>query len=559
MEDENNRLRNDSMGTNYTFRDKNGNLVNSNELGLLSDHDLYKSDQKADSDSRFDSNQSKLKLIQYSNRSFAFPDIMSLEHQSDDQYQDERESQEADEQPSMMTNSELRSIDLNILGECYVPSSDMFSDRNMQENTDTEELEVKAEQNQENMMNRESRNDEVVRKRDKNGNKIDSMDSQKIDSLLRKSIDNFIYETKDIMPNKNQLKGSITKNIPDRKQRTNKKLVPTNKKLDPKNSFPRSASQKYNYKKTPVNDGDTRYLHVSPIGSASKRPTHNVQVNNPIPMDTQNYVAPPRYSSLMPNHFENEMYYAQPNTRQIHQHSFNAPRHSDHNMDPHGQQIANSMNYRANQYNSLDDGVIPSSTTMYSMQGPAQSRYQKHASPDFMYVSEDQVLQPSSQHHMSNKMPNDRQIASSDKLHLNNKQNLQAQESRSLENSPYTKLRPASAAIQNKRRSNQTIEEEQESKSSKEDIHKYREGKSANKHLRNNTHFDNSENDENMLVNDETVYTSNQGVRYRKVIEDGKSDGKQRASHNYDSFSRQIEDGSKDDFHTNQGNQMTFL
>jgi hypothetical protein len=33
MDEEGNRLRNDSMGTNYTFRDKHGNLVMSSDAG----------------------------------------------------------------------------------------------------------------------------------------------------------------------------------------------------------------------------------------------------------------------------------------------------------------------------------------------------------------------------------------------------------------------------------------------------------------------------------------------------------------------------------------------
>ena len=48
MDDDLRKLRNDSTGTNYTFRDKNGNLVTSNDAYLGMD-DSVKKDMVTDS------------------------------------------------------------------------------------------------------------------------------------------------------------------------------------------------------------------------------------------------------------------------------------------------------------------------------------------------------------------------------------------------------------------------------------------------------------------------------------------------------------------------------
>jgi hypothetical protein len=46
MDEEGNRLRNESMGTNYTFRDKHGRLITSTEGGLLTEEEFDRSHER---------------------------------------------------------------------------------------------------------------------------------------------------------------------------------------------------------------------------------------------------------------------------------------------------------------------------------------------------------------------------------------------------------------------------------------------------------------------------------------------------------------------------------
>lgn len=48
MDEDRNKLRNDSMGTNYTFRDKHGNLITSSDRGLATEEDNRSAEKTTD-------------------------------------------------------------------------------------------------------------------------------------------------------------------------------------------------------------------------------------------------------------------------------------------------------------------------------------------------------------------------------------------------------------------------------------------------------------------------------------------------------------------------------
>lgn len=308
-----------------------------------------------------------------------------------------------------MTNSELRSIDLNILGECYIPSSDIFSDqKDTDNNEEYEEYEVRRDEDEERERDAASRNIELVKRRDKDGKKIDSLDSQKIDALLRRSIDNFIYETKDMSKPRQYEKGMIKKNKRDTFNNEFDQNQPPKQYNSQGNALPRSASQKYNYKRTPVNDPESRYLHISPLNSGSKKSADRFSHKQPMhptpPQTQQNFnVPPPRYASLMPVHqsIEQETYYSQPGMqgRQIQHYSFNAPRHSDQVPEGYANQISNSLNYPATHHMSLDENSMPSNLARMHVPFVNMPSGHKRPSPEYQYYEGEVEFRPSSQRH----------------------------------------------------------------------------------------------------------------------------------------------------------------
>ena len=493
-----------------------------------------------------------------------------------DKDEEDKDSVDQDEQPSIMTNSELRSIDLNILGECYIPSSDIFSDqKDMDNNEEYEEYEVRQDEDEEREAT--SRNIELVNRRDKEGKKIDSLDSQKIDALLRRSIDNFIYETKDLSKPRQYEKGMIQKNNKGSFNNEFDQNQPPKQYNSQGNALPRSASQKYNYKRTPANDPESRYLHISPLNSGSKRSADKFshkQAMHPTPPQTQqNFnVPPPRYASLMPvqHSAEQETYYNQPGMqgRQIQHYSFNAPRRSDQVPESYAHQISNSLNYPATHHMSLDENSMPSNLARMQVPFVNMPSGHKRPSPEYQYYEGEIELRPSSQRHVAtvHKSPvigSGHNTISSDKIYVKNRNKMLFQESRSVEYSPNSKQFSQGFNGKRKRQSNQTIEEEQESKSSKEENKDDTGLSTANKHMRNHTQVTSSIADEDMLGNDETVYTTNPANRSKRPNANSKSVHKHgkpsSATPQYDSFSHQFETISKMDSPEQLSGQMTFL
>jgi formate dehydrogenase assembly factor FdhD len=167
MDEDRNRLKHDSVGTTYTFRDKHGNIVNSSDLGQITDNSAEKYNQQT----TCDEGKSSKSYLKYGNMKSS-----RLEEEKENRLIDQDE-----EQPSMLTTSELRSVDLNVLGEWYIPSSDVFSD---QKETDNYEFDDKNKES-EVQIDLESRNRKILAKRNKDQTRIDSCESQKLDSLLK--------------------------------------------------------------------------------------------------------------------------------------------------------------------------------------------------------------------------------------------------------------------------------------------------------------------------------------------------------------------------------------
>jgi hypothetical protein len=471
----------------------------------------------------------------------------------------------------MITNSELRSIDLNILGEWYIPSSDIFSDNKETENQD--DYNEDYDENREMNIRQSSRNVEIVAKRTKKGDKMDSIDSQKIDWMLRKSIDSFIYETKDLLiPSKRIQKGTVQKNITEKGQDAFD-TDQSSKHYNTQNSnMPRSASQKYNYKRAPIGELHPKYVNVSPMHSGGKRTINRKtqqrqvypaqsHINHNLQNDKFN-----KYASLIqPSHqVDAETYYAHnmDGPRQAQHYSFNAPRRSDHveGYSPGNQGLI----YPNIQHASLDENNFPSTMNRFQVPYVNLPSGTKQYSPEFQYIPDDHDFHLSSQRHVIGRSPmthGGKGTISSDKIYMKNPQKLQYTESHSIDHEYSPKSGPQfvhSANVNSKRRSNQTIQEEKESKSSKEEI---KQDESGNKHNRNYTEMVNHE--EGMFI-DDTVYTSNHAnSKYLNPNIEAKSVQKATGSgsktQNHDSFTRQIENISKNDSPEGQRNQMSFL
>ena len=540
MDEEVNNLKNDSAGTNYTFRDKHGNLVSSSDGCQATDDSMKKQNDVAQFNNHsIEGHASSFTLKPGTNSNI-------LEEEKENRLDDPE-----DEQPSMLTNSELKSIDLNILGECYIPSSDIFSEN---KETEQDESEFKNQQIH-NQAELESRNLNIANKHNREGKRIDSMDSQKIDSLLKKSVDDFISTTNDVYESLEKLN-----NLKKKENLVRNKIEPKHEKVHiPHNNTPagfqRSASQKYNYRKG-IGDPDPRYIHVSPMGSGKKdRANYNAR---PLPIPNQNFNMLPRYSSLMPRYAaqEQEVYYVQPlkdHTRQNTHYSFSGPRNSEQMHTTFPNQISNSLNYTVGQ-SSVDDNMHD-----FMINKTHDEFHPIAASPEFQYYTEGgDEYRPVSQRHMkrphktSSMVNNSKIIGSNEKIRYPNYKNegdLQQQ------NLPHIKIP--------KQNTYEIIEEE---KNFKPDISNSagKINKNVQGHNRNATYVTSS-NDEEINENNETNFETGHVQKYKQVIKnsDKKKPRTNQPSINppFDSFSNQLGNISKvgtpeKDAHNNA---MTFL
>lgn len=98
-DNENRKQRNESLGTTYTFRDKHGNPISTSDGNQITDNSTSKHHQ-LNSEVGIDS-----------------PSAHQLRSSRFEEEKSNRLNDAYEEQPSMLSNSELRSIDLNILGE----------------------------------------------------------------------------------------------------------------------------------------------------------------------------------------------------------------------------------------------------------------------------------------------------------------------------------------------------------------------------------------------------------------------------------------------------------
>jgi hypothetical protein len=391
--------------------------------------------------------------------------------------------------------------------------------------------------------------------------------------MLRKSIDSFIYETKDLfIPGKKIQKGTIQKNISEKGQDTFD-AGQSAKHYNTQNSkLPRSASQTYNYRRTPIGEVQQQFMNASPIRSGGKIPVNRktqqrsvhpapLQLNQISQIDKFN-----KYASLIqpPYQTDADTYYAHnmEGPRHTQHYSFNAPRRSNHGE---GYSPSNKgMVYVGAQHTSLDENNFPSSTGRFQVPHINTPSGTKQYSPDFQYIPDDNDFQPSSQRNTIGRSPmvhGGKGTFSSDKIYMKNKHTLQYTEGHSLDHEYSPRSRPQyghSSNVNSKRRSNQTIKEEQESKSSKEDS---KQDGSVQKHVRTYTEMQN--NDEGIFI-DDTVHTSNHAnSKHQNPTIDPKSGQKAPGSGsknlNYDSFTRQIENIYKTDSPEVHRNQMTFL
>ena len=540
MDEEVNNLKNDSAGTNYTFRDKHGNLVSSSDGCQATDDSMKKQNDVAQFNNHsIEGHASSFTLKPGTNSNI-------LEEEKENRLDDPE-----DEQPSMLTNSELKSIDLNILGECYIPSSDIFSEN---KETEQDESEFKNQQIH-NQAEFESRNLNIVSKNNREGKRIDSMDSQKIDSLLKKSVDDFISTTNDVYESLEKLN-----NLKKKENLVRNKIEPKHEKVHiPHNNTPagfqRSASQKYNYRKG-IGDPDPRYIHVSPMGSGKKdRANYNAR---PLPIPNQNFNMLPRYSSLMPRYAaqEQEVYYVQPlkdHARQNTHYSFSGQRNSEQMHTTFPNQISNSLNYTVGQ-SSVDDNMHD-----FMINKTHDEFHPIAASPEFQYYTEGgDEYRPVSQRHMkrphktSSMVNNSKIIGSNEKIRYPNYKNegdLQQQ------NLPHIKIP--------KQNTYEIIEEE---KNFKPDISNSagKINKNVQGHNRNATYVTSS-NDEEINENNETNFETGHVQKYKQVIKnsDKKKPRTNQPSINppFDSFSNQLGNISKVDTPEKDAhnNTMTFL
>lgn len=391
--------------------------------------------------------------------------------------------------------------------------------------------------------------------------------------MLRKSIDSFIYETKDLLISSKRVhKGTIQKNITEKGQDAFDNDHSSKHYNTQNSNMPRSASQKYNYKKTPIGELQPKYVNISPMHSGGKRTmnrkTQQRQVHpgqSHINQNTQNDKFNKYASLIQPSHpVDAETYYAHnmDGQRQTQHYSFNAPRRSDQveGYSPGNQGLI----YPSAQYASLDENNFPSSMNRFQVPYVNLPSGTKQCSPEFQYISDDHDFQVSSQRHVIGRSPmthGGKGTISSDKIYMKNPQKLQYTESHSFDHNYSPNPGPQfvqSANVNSKRKSNQTIQEEKESKSSKEEM---KREESGSKHIRNYTEMPNHE--EGMFV-DDTIYTSNHAnskyLNPNTEVKSGqKATGSGSKNQNYDSFTRQIENISKNGSPEGQRNQMTFL
>ena len=410
-----------------------------------------------------------------------------------------------------------------------------------------------------------TRNIDVVNRRGKDGEKVNSLDSQKIDSLLRNSIDNFIYETKDLFQPKGYSSDGIKNNMERNKTEYDSDHAVRN--YPPKNAnMPRSASQKYNYRQTPISDQDHRIPLGTPVNSGSKRIVHrknhkmhptpphkgfkNIQRNKP-----ENY----KYASLLnqQQQFAQDGYYAQgaENHRQIHYHSFNAPRKSDNTADIHVQ-YPPGVNYPGTHHASYDENAVPSSSQKFMPHVNIPNSSYNH-SPEFQNFSEENSMDQKHRigNHKSPLMKSGKRTMSNDQIYTKKGKKIQYPEGGNTELEYSLNPNSIQSKIHNKRESNQTIQEEQESKSSREEYHKI---ESAQKSRAESSYPENYEGAPGV---DDTVYTTNNGGSLiqkpsPEFSSMQKNTVKQR---NMDSFTNQIGDFSKTESPEKNNSQMTFI
>jgi len=333
------------------------------------------------------------------------------------------------------------------------------------------------------------------------------MDSQKIDSLLRKSVDCFLDETKDIYKSLERLNKLKQKENQQTKQPKDTDVgynqVPMSYASN-SGGFQRSASQKYNYRKG-NNDQDSRLLHIaiSPLNSGEKpRSNMNSRVKSnamlgahqkqQIPSQSPNFTAPPRYSSLMPNQYgqDQETYYAQikDHGRPTAHYSFSAPRKSDNLPENYVNQVSTSLNYPAEHRTTLDENQII--TERYNTVQISNVPNAINTSPEFQYYSEQDEARSNSQRqikhsHKSPMVTATKGVASSDKIKY--------PETHSTEYSPRSKLAHHNLPSVKHPQKNafNVIEEEHESKASK-DFASSQHKKMVHGHIRTHTQVNNS-------------------------------------------------------------------
>lgn len=414
----------------------------------------------------------------------------------------------------------------------------------------------------------ESRNIRMSNRRDKDGARVDSMESQKIDSLLRKSVDNFISDSNDIFESLEKLNKLKQKQNEMRKShKVNNKGYETAPATysNPIGNLPRSASQKYNYKR--ANDPDSRFLHISPLGSGEKPHSNfNTRVKSnkmlathytkPIPTPVHNYIAPPKYNSLMPQHMtqDNEIYYIQnlkDQGRLTAHYSFSSHKRPENINEGFGQHFSNSLNYNSEHHNSLDRNLMNEGRFINQQDEADNAVYnQKNASPEFQYYAENDEPISSQKY---TKQTKEQKITSSGKK-------IKYPEGRQSENQSYPAMK-----IPNNFSNYHTINEEVENKDSKYSHSDSKTKQKANHgHNRNATHVTYS-NDEAMIENDDTVFETGHANKYRQVNHEESQPRKTRTNQTsinppFDSFSHQLGNLSKVDSPDKDPNQnMNFL
>ena len=426
------------------------------------------------------------------------------------------EFEEPEEQPSLITSSELRSIDLNVLGEWYIPSSDVFSehkdDNNHADDTEEDENREEVKEIEVNIKNRNY----MFRKNSRCDNeKICNNEATQIDEMIRKSIDNFINETKDILKPSPVTQNDENAGISEFEE-TKKSSFPYYPQKNA-GTFQRSASQKYNYKRPKMHDNESRFLHISPLNSWNKRSAEK-KINKAylIPHPNQNFAVPPRYTSLVPNQFQqdNDTYFAQNKDfdHQYKNYSFNMQRRTDNINDMH-QNLVQNIKFQAMQNTSYDENMIPSNIQRAQNSFVNIPQQISSSTQEFYYHPEETEMRPNIQNHKTynqNTLNKNfkKNAVSSDKSSIKYKNNMHFPESKNIEYSPNSGI--VNPRNKHTKVSNNTIyEEEQESKFSKEESKIDHHPTHVRTH--NSVNYDNSAAyppKELTFTNDETLHTT---------------------------------------------------